>query len=381
MINKNKKIFAIILILLLDGSLSACSNAKKNNDFQQAVPVTVAYVVKKTMPIQIHTIGNVQAISSVDVNALVGGELLDAYFKEGQFVKKGQPILLIDPRPFKIALKQAKANLMRDEAQLNYDLENLRRYTKLVAKDYVTKDQYDQVKTQAQSLSATVQADKAQIDNAKLQLSYCYIDAPVSGRTGSLLIKPGNIVSINQPSNTTLVNIQEIQPIYVQFSVPEQYLNDIRTYQQKGTLRVVSSFKDSENNSKVEYGKLTFINNTIDTQTGTIVLKATYQNKDDMLWPGQYVNVTLTLTNMPNAVVVPTQAIQVSQEGQFVFVVQKNNIVEARPIVSNYSYHNESIVEKGVSPGEIVVTDGQLQLVDGSKVEFKNKLDTENVSR
>jgi multidrug efflux system membrane fusion protein len=194
-------------------------------------------------------------------------------------------------------------------------------------------------------------------------------------------VKPGNIVSINQPNSTTLVNIQEIEPIYVQFSVPEQYLSDIRTYKQKGTLKVGAYFKDSSDESKVEYGDLTFINNAIDTSTGTIMLKALYQNKDEMLWPGQFVNVTLTLTEMPDAVVVPTMAIQVSQEGQYVFVVQKNNIVQARPIVSNYSYNHESIIEKGVSAGEIVITDGQLQLVDGSKVEFKNKLDTGNTNQ
>ncbi len=381
MINKNKRIIAIIAALLFYASLSACSKGKKINGFQQGIPVTAAYVTKKAMPIQIHTIGNVQAISSVDVNARVGGELLNAYFKEGQYVKKGQLMLLIDPRPFTIALEQAQANLMRDEAQLNYDTQNLKRYTKLVAKDYVTKDQYDQIKTQAQALSATVQADKAQVDNAKLQLSYCYIDAPVSGRTGSLLVKPGNIVSINQPNSTTLVNIQQTRPIYVQFSVPEQYLNDIRMYKHKGTLNVGASFKGSGNTGKVEYGDLTFINNAIDTSTGTIMLKAQYQNNDDMLWPGQYVNVTLTLTDMPDAVVVPSRAIQVSQEGQYVFVVGRNNIAETRPVVSHYSYDHESLIEKGVSPGEIVVTDGQLELVDGSKVELKNKLVTGNTNQ
>ncbi len=369
--NKNKKIFAIIAALLLYVSLSACSREKKMSGFQQVVPVTAAYAVKKAMPIQIHTIGNVQAISSVNVNALVGGELLNAYFKEGQYVRKGQLMLLIDPRPFKIALEQAQANLLRDESQLSYDVESLKRYTKLVAKDYVTKDQYDQIKTQAQALSATVQADKAQVDNAKLQLSYCYIDAPVSGRTGSLLVQPGNIVSINQPNSTTLINIQEIQPIYVQFSVPEQYLTDIRTYKKKGTLKVGASFKDSGNNSKVEYGDLTFINNAIDTSTGTIMLKALYQNKDDMLWPGEYVNVTLTLTEIPDAVVIPTRAIQVTQAGQYVFVIGKDNTVESRQIVSNYSYDDDSVIEKGVSAGEMVVTDGQLELLNGSKVEIK----------
>ena len=373
--NKHRKIIAFLSALLLFVSLSACSRGKKANGFQQIVPVTAAYVTKKAMPIQIHTIGNVQAISSVDVNARVGGELLQAYFKEGQNVKKGQLMLLIDPRPFTIALEQAQANLLKDEAQLNYETENLKRYTKLVAKDYVTKDQYDQIKTQAQALSATVRADKAQVDNAKLQLSYCYINAPVSGRTGSLLVKPGNIVSINQPNSTTLVNIQQTQPIYVQFSVPEQYLDDIRMYKHKGTLKVGASFKNSGNNSKVEYGELTFINNAIDTSTGTIMLKALYQNKDVMLWPGQYVNVTLTLKDMPDAVVVPSRAIQVSQEGQYVFVVGKDNIAETRPVVSPYSYDHESLIEKGVSPGEIVVTDGQLELVNGSRVQLKNTLD------
>ena len=379
--NKNKKMIAFVFTLLLLVSLSACSRGKKAGGFQQIVPVTAAYVTKKSLPIQIHTIGSVQAISSVDVNARVGGELLQAYFKEGDYVKKGQPMLLIDPRPFTIALEQAQANFLKDEAQLTYETENLKRYTKLVAKDYVTKDQYDQVKTQARALSATVEADKAQVDNAKLQLSYCYIDAPVSGRTGSLLVKPGNIVSINQPNSTTLVNIQQTRPIYVQFSVPEQYLDDIRMYKRKGTLKVGASFKNSGNNSQVEYGELTFINNAIDTSTGTIMLKALYQNKDDMLWPGQYVDVTLTLKDMPDAVVVPSRAIQVSQEGQYVFVVGKDKRAEMRPVVSQYSYDHESLIEKGVAPGEIVVTDGQLELVNGSRVELKNTLDTGNTGK
>lgn len=372
------KIPVFIAALLVLVSLTACSGGKKTKGFQQAVPVTAVSAVKKQMPIQISTIGNVQAISSVDVDARVGGQLMKAYFKEGQNVRKGQPLLLIDPRPFQIALEQAQANLLRDRAQLQYDLHNLKRYAKLVTKEYVTKDQYDQVRTQAQALSATVEADKAQVDNAKLQLSYCYIDAPVSGRTGSLLVKPGNIVSVNQPGSTTLVNIQEIQPIYVQFSVPQQYLDDIRTYRRKGTLRVEAHFQDSGNNPRVENGNLTFINNAIDTSTGTIMLKALFQNADDMLWPGQYVNVTLTLTNVPDAVVVPSQAIQVSQTGQYVFVVGPNDIAETRPVVSNYSYEHESIIEKGVSAGEIVVTDGQLELVDGVKVVFKNALNTGN---
>ncbi len=367
-----KKRFVFIASVFVLVSLSACSGGKKTMGFQQATPVTAVYAVKKQVPIQITTVGNVQAISSVDVDARVGGQLMNAYFKEGHNVRKGQPLLLIDPRPFRIALEQAQANLLRDQAQLQYEESTLRRYQKLVAKDYVTQDQYDQVKTQAQALSATVEADKAQVDNAKLQLSYCSINAPVSGRTGSLLVKPGNIVTTNQPGGTTLVNIQEIQPINVEFSVPQQYLDDIRTYRRQGTLKVEAHFKDSGNTARAEFGKLTFINNAIDTSTGTILLKAQFQNADEMLWPGQYVNVTLTLTDIPDAVVVPSQAIQVSQTGQYVFVVGKDKRAETRPVVSNYSYDHESIIEKGLSAGEIVVTDGQLELVNGAKVEIKN---------
>ena len=376
---KKRSVFIASVFVLV--SLSACSGGKKTKGFQQTVPVTAVYAVRKQMPVRISAIGSVQAVSSVDVDARVGGQLMEAYFKEGQYVRKGQPMLLIDPRPFRIALEQAQANLLRDQAQLQYEESTLRRYQKLVAKDYVTKDQYDQVKTQAQALSATVEADKAQVDNAKLQLSYCYINAPVSGRTGSLLVKPGNIVTTNQPGGTTLVNIQEIQPIDVQFSVPEQYLDDIRTYRRKGTLKVGANFKDSGNNSRTESGKLSFINNAIDTSSGTILLKALFQNADDMLWPGQYVTINLILTDIPDAVVVPSQAIQVSQSGQYVFIVGRDNIAETRPIVSNYSYDHESIIEKGIAAGEMVVTDGQLALADGTKVAIKNNLTTGNKLR
>ncbi len=368
MINKNTTTIAIAAVLSLYAFLPACS--KKKAAVMPGVPVTVATVTQKSVPFQITDIGNVVAYASVDVAARVGGELMKAYFDEGQFMRKGQPMLLIDPRPYKIALEQAQANLQRDEAQLEYDTIELKRYTKLVAKDYVTQEQYDQIHMQAQALSATVAMDKATIDNAKLQLSFCYIDAPVSGRTGILFIKPGNMVNVSMPSNTVLVNMQQTEPIYVQFTAPEQYLAAIKEHQRKGSLKVTATFTESSGGIKTETGKLVFIDNRIDTQTGTITLKALFNNKNEALWPGQFVNVSLTLKDM-NAIVIPSQAIEITTKGQNVFVVGKDNTAESKEVVSNYSYDGDSVIEKGLSPGEMVVTDGQLMLLNGTKVEIK----------
>ncbi len=372
------------LITLLVLVFQSCS--KKSTGMysrKTAVPVVAAAAVKETVPMQISTMGNVEAYSTVSVKALVGGELKEVYFREGQFVDKGARLFLIDPQPYEAALEQAKANLQRDKAQFENAEQDVKRYEDLVKKDYVTQEQYEQIKTNAEALSATVMADDAMVRNAQLQLGYCSINAPISGRTGDLLIKAGNIVKAND--TTPLVTIQQIKPVYVTFSLPEQYVPDIREYSQHKRLKVsaflsgASAVEPVIGTGKTDAsltGELTFMNNTVDTATGTILLKGTFQNEREILWPGQFVTVTLTLTSIPDAIVIPRRAIQVSQTGQYVFVVRQDNTVEARKIVSNYSYNHESIIEKGISPGEMVVTDGQLQLVDGSRVAIKNKINT-----
>lgn len=370
--------FTAALMFLLLLAFQSC--AKKSNGMygrQSAAPVIAATAVTKTVPIQVSTIGNVEAYSTVSVTAQAGGELKQVYFKEGQSVEKGDKLFLIDPRPYEAALEQAKADLLRDRAQYENAEQDVHRYEGLVTKDYVTREQYEQIQTNAEALSATVMADDAAVRNAQLQLGYCSIDAPISGRTGDLLIKTGNIVKANDTN--PLVTIQQIKPVYVSFSLPEQYVSDIREYSQHRKLRVsvvpssapAAGPVTGSTNAPLT-GVLTFMNNTVDTTTGTILLKGTFQNGKELLWPGESVNVTLTLTERHDAVVVPTPAVQTGQSGQYVFVIKADHTVDIRPVSVHYSYDGESIVDSGLAAGEQVVTDGQMSIVSGSHVTIQD---------
>ncbi|MDH5202624.1 MAG: efflux RND transporter periplasmic adaptor subunit [Nitrospirota bacterium] len=347
-----------------------CSCGKSGQPVKkEGVPVAVSTVVQKTVPVQIRAIGNVEAYSTVSVKSQIGGELLRIHFKEGQDVKKGALLFTIDPRSYEAALKQAEANLARDTAQLENARVDARRYAELVKKGYVAQQQYDQVQTNAAALEATVLADKAAVENARLQLSYCYIYAPLNGRTGSLLSHQGDMIKAN--ADNPMVVINQIQPIYVTFSVPEQNLKEIKKYMTAGKLKVeaiISGYEDSP-----AQGIITFVDNTVDISTGTIKLKGTFENNEKRLWPGQFVNVVLTLTAQPDAVVVPSQAVQTGQEGLYVFIVKSDLTVESRPVVTGINLGGEVVIEKGLKPGEQVVTDGQLRLVPGAKVEIKSE--------
>ena len=346
-----------------------CSCGKSGQPVKkEGVPVTVSTVIQKTVPIQLRAIGNVEAYSTVSVKSQIGGELIRIHFKEGQDVKKGDILFTIDPRPYEAALKQAEANLARDTAQLENARVDARRYGELVSKGYVAQQQYDQIQTNAAALEATVLADKAAVENAKLQLSYCFIHAPLNGRTGSLLSHQGDMIKAN--ADNPMVVINQIQPIYVTFSIPEQHLREIKRYMAKGKLKGEAIIPGDEN-SPVQ-GIVTFVDNTVDTSTGTIKLKGTFENKEKRLWPGQFVNVVLTLTTQPDAIVVPSQAVQTGQQGLYVFVVKSDLTVESRPVVTGRNLDGEVVIEKGLAPGEQVVTDGQLRLVPGAKVEIKS---------
>jgi multidrug efflux system membrane fusion protein len=331
------------------------------------VPVTVATAVQKNVPVQIRAVGNVEPYSTVSIKSQVTGIINQAHFKEGQDVKKGQLLFTIDPRPLEAALKQAEANLARDAAQLNNWREQVKRYRELVDKQYVSKEQYDQIKTNADAAEAVVDADKAAVDNAKVQLSYCYIYSPVNGRVGSLLVNEGNLVRVND--GTPLLVINQLVPINVTFSVPEQYLADIKQRMAAGTLGVDAIFPSDQ--ARPERGVLAFVDNTVDRTTGTIKLKAEFKNTDLRLWPGQYTNVALTLSTQEGAVVVPSDAIQVGPEGQQVFVVKEDKRVEVRPVTLGQSQAGESIIMKGLAPGEVVVREGQFLLGPNSRVEIK----------
>lgn len=335
------------------------------------VPVIVASVMQKNMPLQLTVIGSVEAYSTVSVRAQVIGTLTRAHFKEGQDVRQGDLLFTVDPRPFEAALKQAEANLARDNAQLENALQQARRYGELVKKQYVSQEQYDQIRTNASALEAAVQADKAAVETAKVQLSYCYIYSPVTGRTGSLLVNEGNLVRTNDASPMVIIN--QINPIYVTLSLPEQNLQEIKERMSAGSLKVEALIPQNE--ERPERGTLSFVDNAVDKTTGTIKLKSTFANAERRLWPGQFVKVMITLADQPNVVVVPSQAVQTGQDGQHVFVVKSDNAVELRSVVVSRTLNGEAVVEKGLAPGEKVVTDGQFLLGPGTKVQVKKEVE------
>ncbi|HMF48185.1 MAG TPA: efflux RND transporter periplasmic adaptor subunit, partial [Candidatus Saccharimonadales bacterium] len=277
----------------------------------EAVPVVVATAVQKAVPVQIRAVGNVEPYATVSIKSQVTGVLQKAHFKEGQDVKNGQLLFTVDPRPLDAALKQAEAALARDSAQVRNMREQVRRYADLVEKQYVSREQYDQIKANADAAEAVVEADKAAVDNAKVQLSYCYIYSPVNGRVGSLLINEGNLIRLND--GAPLVVINQINPINVTFAVPEQHLADLKRHMASGQLKADARFQSDE--GRPEQGILAFVDNAVDRSTGTVKLKAEFANQERRLWPGQFVNVVLTLATQADAVVIPAEAVQVGQDG------------------------------------------------------------------
>jgi multidrug efflux system membrane fusion protein len=385
----------ILTFLILAAGWGCSSDSNEKTTPQKAVPVSVGSVTRKSVPVQLNAIGIIQPSTTVSVRSMVGGKIVGVHFKEGQEVRKGALLFTIDPRSFELAVKQAEATLAKDialakqaEAAITKDTaqtKNARvqaeRYQSLVEKQLVAQEQYDLVRTNAESLEATlladraaleiakaaVQADRAALENAKLQLEYCSIRAPIDGRTGNLLIHPGNIVKDSDTLPLTVVN--QIRPVYVTFSLPEKNLLSIRKYMSREKLKVQARIPNDAKPS--EEGVLSFIDNAIDNSTGTIQLKGMFLNKEQRLWPGQFVNLILTLAIQADAVVVPTKAIQTGQQGQHVFVVRSDLTVESRAIVVDRTVNEESIIGRGLNPGETVVIDGQLQLVPGRKVEIK----------
>ncbi len=386
-----------------------------------AVPVGVATVERKMVPLQVVTVGNVQAYTTVGVKSQIAGQITKVHFTEGREVKRGDLLFTLDPRPFEASLRQNEANVAKDVAQrrqaeaalgqrgaevtqalanLERDLaqmENARvqeqRYRDLAKKEFIAREQYDQVRTNFAALQAVVQASRAAVENARasaraaeaavenaqaaikgneamaesarLQLAYTAIRAPMDGRTGNLLAQVGNVVKSGE--DAPLVVIVQVQPIYVSFSVPEQQLTAINSYRARGTLTVEARI---DGGRRTAAGTLTFVNNTVDPTTGTIQLKATFPNADDALWPGQFVDVVLMLASEA-AVVVPAEAVQAGQQGSFVFVVKPDLTVESRRVKVGRRLPRELVIEEGLQAGERVVTDGQLRLVPGARVEIK----------
>jgi multidrug efflux system membrane fusion protein len=331
------------------------------------VPVKVAVAARKAVPVEIRAVGTVEAYATVAIKSRVDGELMRVHFREGQDVKKGDLLFTIDPRPYEAALKEAQARLERDIALMEKAERDARRYAELVAKNFVSSDKYEQFRANFESLRATAEADRAAVDRARLQLEYCYIRSPMAGRTGRVLVDEGTQILTAKDDKAGMVDISQIMPIYVAFSVPQQNLPGIKTHMAKGELKVAAEIPES--GLPAEEGSLSFLDNKVNSQTGTVLLKGSFPNAGRHLWPGQFVTATLTLTTRTDAVVIPAVAVQVGQTGQFVYVVKPDMTVESRPVVPGLIVGDSVVIDQGLTAGETVVTEGQLRLVPGTKVQ------------
>jgi membrane fusion protein, multidrug efflux system len=356
---------ALILIgALLVNSCSREAGQKKTPP--AAAPVLVAEVEKKSVPVTLSAIGAVEAINTVAVKAQVSGTLQSVHFNEGQHVGQGAPLFTIDPQLFRIAVDQAKAALERDTASADLARRVAERSGVLHQKEVLAKEDYERDRAAANALAATVRADRAALERARLDLAYCDIAAPIAGVAGKLQVTVGNLIPAQ---GLTLVTINQIAPIYVTFSAPQQRLDEIKKYMSLGSLPVTATLPGT---TAAETGALTFVDNAVDPATGTILLKATFANAAEKLWPGQYVDVVLTLSILPDAVVVPTKAIQTGQKGPYVFVVKEDDTVDALPVTPGIITGDLTVIPAGLEPGQRVVVTGQLRLTPGAKVTIKS---------
>lgn len=351
--------------------LASCTTKTAQTAPSFTVPVTVTKAVQKTVPIELTAIGSADAYSNVSVKAQVNAVLDEVHIKEGQFVQKGDLLFTLDARPFEAALAQAQANLAKDKAQAELNETQAQRYEQLYKAGVAAKEQYDTMKANASAQEAAVAADQAAVESARLQLEYCKIYAPISGRTGALQVYPGNIVKQNDVP--VLIVINQVTPIFIDFSIPEQYLSTVQKFMNQGKLRVEAT---PYGDTQPEIGYLTFVDNNVDTTTGTIKLKATFENSDHRLWPGQFSTVLLRMAQDENATVVPSQAVQTGQRGDVIWVVKSDASVDQRTVKVGRTVGTESVILSGVQPGETVVTDGQLRLIPGMRVQVTNPVPT-----
>ncbi|HEX7580082.1 MAG TPA: efflux RND transporter periplasmic adaptor subunit [Thermoanaerobaculia bacterium] len=345
--------------------LAACGGGAPKKLPPPEAPVRVAKVERQAVPLEVAAVGHVEASSIVSVKPQVGGVVLKVGFREGEDVAVGQILFQIDPRPFQAALAQAKANLERDRARLAEAERTLVRYEELIKKEYVTQEQLDGARANSAALKATVVGDEAAVEQSRLNLAYCQIESPVAGRTGSLLVYAGNVVKAGD--DKPLVILNQIEPVRVSFAVPERVLADVKARSREGKLKVTVTPPGGAPHE----GELTFVDNAVDSTTGTITLKATFANRDRALWPGQFAQVALNLATDAAVTVVPTDAVQTGQMGTYVFVVKEDKTVDLRPITVVRSWKSVSVIANGLEPGETVVTDGQIRLAPGTRISIK----------
>ena len=349
--------FFLPLFLLL--ALAGCSQDDSKKNTPPPAPVRVESVTRADVPRLLHAVGNVRASSSVGVKPRVTGEIQQVHFIEGQDVREGDPLITIDPRPFEAALREKKGQLAKSQAQLAKAIDDMNRYGKLVGSGYVSRDAYEKTATEAAALRATVQSDKASVESAALDLSYCTVVAPISGRVGALSVDKGNMVKAADA--TIIVSIDTLSPIYVGFSVPEAHLSVIM--EQMAQSRVPVSATPA--GGKPETGLLTLVDNTVDTRTGTIRLRATFANAQRRLWPGQFVQVELPLGVAAQALTVPTRAVQSGREESYVYVVDKDSRASYRKVRPLFEHSDRTVLDGEIAEGDRIVVDGQVRLAPG----------------
>lgn len=361
-------IWFLACVLLASALLAGCSDDKKKQaQVRRPVPVSAAKVESGSIPVQITAVGNVEPYRSVALRSQVGGLIVEQRVRDGQEVEAGDVLFVLDPRPFQAALKEAQGKLERDQALLKKAEDDFTRYTGLKQKDVVSQQQFDQSQTDAKSLRASIKLSEAQSEQARLQLEYSVMKAPFAGRVGGVLVSLGNVIKANDDRNLLVIN--QIQPVYVSFSVPEQYLPDVASRMGKAPLSVAVTL--GEGAPEQEKGELAAVDNTVDRATGTIRLKALFRNTEKRLWPGQFAKVALNLDNRDNVISVPGVAVQQGLQGSFVYVVNSQNQAEFRLVETGGNVGDKIILTKGVSPGETVVTDGHVRLAPNSMVEVK----------
>jgi membrane fusion protein, multidrug efflux system len=362
-----------VLVAIVAGALAAyvssdirAKEGRKATKGPAAVTVLVAPAVQESVPIRVQAIGNVEAYLTVALKARVDGQIIEVNFKEGAPVKKGEVLFRIDPRPFEAALRQAEANALRDSAARDQARSQDRRYQELLEKNFVSKEAYAQIRTNAETAAAVAKASQAGLENARLNLEYCTIRSPLDGYVGKVLLQAGNLVKANDVN--PLVVINQVRPVYVNFAVPEQKLPEIRKYQAEAPLRVDAILPDPA--AAPITGRLVFIDNAVDPSTGTIRMRAEFENSDAALWPGQFVNVSLRLYEQADAIVIPSQAVQSGPQGQYVYVVGDDMVADVRPITVQEIAGERAVVARGLKGGERVVTRGQLRLGPKTRVQI-----------
>jgi multidrug efflux system membrane fusion protein len=369
---KRNALAAVVVLVVLGAATAAYfvndsrAREKKGGRGPAAVPVSVAAAIQQSVPVALQAIGNVEPFSTVALKARVDGQIVAVNFKEGQEVRKGDVLFRVDARPFDAALKQAEANAMRDVAARDQARSQERRYQELLEKNFVSKEAYAQIRTNAETAEATVKASQAGLENARLNLEYCTIKSPLDGYVGKVLLQVGNLVKANDVNSLVIIN--QVRPIYVNFAVLEQSLPEIRRYMAEAPLAAEVTASGAA--KPLASGSLVFVDNAVDPSTGTIRLRAQFDNRDSALWPGQFVNVSLRLYEQHDAIVIPARAVQTGPEGQFVYVVRPDMTTELRKVGIARTDGDNAIVANGLKKGEQVVTQGQLRLAPNTRVQI-----------